>query len=120
VVSRLVGRHGEMRFFCSASLRLSSWPTSAAQFLADSPLEERGFEPLGPTVNRTDMRARRRERSPRWKAPQLKATPEPMERASRLWIRPGYPRCAARRFGACLPFDTPIQSASARIQLASA
>ena len=35
MVSRLVGRHGEMRFFCSASLRLSSWPTSAAQFLAD-------------------------------------------------------------------------------------
>jgi hypothetical protein len=44
VVSRLVGRHGEMRFLCSASLCLSSWPTSAAQFLADSPVEEDGFE----------------------------------------------------------------------------
>jgi hypothetical protein len=29
-------------------LCLSSWPASAAQFLADSPLEEDGFEPSVP------------------------------------------------------------------------
>src|SRR5256885_1638086 len=31
-------------FFVRGSLRLSSWPTSAAHFLADSPLEERAIE----------------------------------------------------------------------------
>jgi hypothetical protein len=34
-------------------LCLSSWPTSVAQFLADSPLEEDGFRTIGPAVKET-------------------------------------------------------------------